>query len=60
MEWTSLKIGGLFWWGGAAAMMLIPLEYHPLVMAIVIIPGHVIPGFSLKWQFSKQNMNAGV
>jgi hypothetical protein len=60
MEWTSLKVGGLFWWGGATAMMLIPFEYHPLIMAIVIIPGHMIPGFLLKRQFSRQNKNARV
>ena len=53
MEWTSLKIGGLFWWAGAVTMMLVPTHYHPLIMAIVIIPGHLIPGYLLKRQFSR-------
>ncbi len=60
MEWTSLKIGGLFWWAGAVTMMLVPFHYHPLIMAIVIIPGHIIPGYLLKWQFGKQNKNIEV
>lgn len=54
MEWTSLRIGGLFWWGGAATMMLVPFEYHSLIMAIIIIPGHIIPGYLLKRQFYAQ------
>lgn len=53
MEWTSLRVGGLFWWGGAAAMMFVPSHFHPLIMAIVIIPGHLIPGYLLKRQFSR-------
>jgi len=53
MEWTSLRIGGLFWWGGAVVMMLVPSEFHPLILAIVIIPGHLIPGYLLKRQYSR-------
>jgi hypothetical protein len=50
MEWTSLSIGGLFLWGGAVTMMLVPFHYHPLIMSIVIIPGYIIPGSLLKRQ----------
>ena len=58
MEWTSLRIGGLFWWGGAVTMMLVPFQYHPLIVSVVIIPGHMIPGYLLKRQFRRQNKNA--
>jgi hypothetical protein len=53
MEWTSLRIGGLFWWGGGVAMMFAPPHFHPLIMAIVIIPGQLIPGYLLKRHFSR-------
>lgn len=55
MEWTSLRVGGLILWGGAVTMMLVPFHYHPLIMAIVIIPGYMIPGYLLKRQFCIQN-----
>lgn len=60
MEWTSLRIGGLFWWGGAATMMLVPSEYHPLITAIIIVPGHIIPGYLLKRQFRAQSKDTEV
>ena len=60
MEWTSLRIGGLFLWGGAVTMMLVPFHYHPLVMSIVIIPGYMIPGYLLRRQFCMQNKDIEV
>ncbi len=58
LEWTSLKIGGAVMWGGAVIMMLVPAQYHPLIMAIIIIPGYIVPGYLLKRQFSDDNMDA--
>jgi hypothetical protein len=55
MEWVSLRVGGLFWWAGAATMMLLPFQYHPLIVAIAIIPGHIVPGYLLKRQFRWRN-----
>lgn len=57
MEWTSLTVGGLFLWAGAVIMMLVPMGYHPLIMAIALIPGYIIPGYLLKRQFSRQNQD---
>ena len=53
MAWTSLRVGGLFWWGGAVVMMFVPSHFHPLIMAIVIIPGQLIPGYLLKRHFAR-------
>jgi hypothetical protein len=60
MEWTSLRIGGLFLWGGAVTMMLVPFHYHTLIMSIVIIPGYMIPGYLLKRQFHAQSKETEV
>lgn len=48
MGLLSFRIGGVFWWCGAAAMMLLPVVYHPLIMAGAIIPGYLIPAVILK------------
>lgn len=60
MEWTSLRIGGLFLWGGAVTMMLVPFDYHTLIMSIVIIPGYMIPGYLLKRKFRAQSKETEV
>lgn len=61
MELLSFKLGGLLWWCGAVVMMLLPDKVHPLIMAAVIIPGYIVPGYLL-WRSvraSKQNGIAG-
>ena len=51
LEWTLLRIGGLFWWAAAIIMMFTPFEYHPLIMGLVIIPGYLLPGYILKSKY---------
>ncbi len=48
MEWNPLRIGGLFLFAGVVFMLFTPANLHPLIMAIVIIPGYLVPGYMLK------------
>lgn len=56
MGLLSFKLGGLSWWCGAVIMMLLPDKYHPLIMASIVIPGYLVPGYLL-WR-SARSLNA--
>ncbi len=56
MGLLSFKMGGLSWWYGAVIMMLLPDKYYPLIMASIVIPGYLIPGYLL-WR-SVRSLNA--
>lgn len=48
IEETWLVVGGIAWWAGAMLMMFLPFNLHILVMALIIIPGYLAPGYKLK------------
>jgi len=52
LDWVSLRIGGAAWWLGGVVMMFVATNYHPLIMALAIIPGMLVPGLLLKRAFS--------
>jgi len=48
MGLLSFKIGALLWWSAAMIMMLVPDNFHSLIMAAAIIPGYILPGYLLR------------
>ena len=48
IEYRLLQFAGIVWGIGAVVAMVLPVEYHTLVMALVIIPGYLVPGYAIK------------
>ncbi|MBC8401768.1 MAG: hypothetical protein H8E14_09800 [Candidatus Marinimicrobia bacterium] len=48
IEWKPLQWSGLVWFAAAIISMNIPWYYHGWVMAITLIPGYLIPGYSMR------------
>ncbi len=48
IEWKPLQWAGILWWAATIVCMGLDWTYHTLVMALVIIPAYLIPGYLLK------------
>ncbi len=48
LDWKIFNIAGLFWWIGAIVMMFVPAGWHPFIMAVIIIPGYLVPGYVIR------------
>ncbi len=53
VDWKPLRLGGVLWWAGAVVMMFVPVTYHPLIMAVIVVPGYLVPGYVLKAQYRR-------
>lgn len=53
VDWKVLRMGGVLWWAGAVLMMFVPVTFHPLLMAVIVIPGYLIPGYLLRSQYKR-------
>jgi hypothetical protein len=52
IDWKPLQWSALLWFAGAIICIMIHWHYHSLVMAILIIPGYIIPGYVLRKKFT--------
>ena len=51
IEWKPLQWAGLLWWASVLVLMVIHWHYHALVLALVIIPAYLVPGYLLRRQY---------
>ncbi|NHZ85882.1 MAG: hypothetical protein GWP19_08380, partial [Planctomycetia bacterium] len=51
LEWNMLRVSGVLWWAAAMVMMVTNWHLHTLIFAIAIIPGYLIPGYSLNKKY---------
>lgn len=50
LQFQPLKIGGICFWLCGIVSFLLPMEYQPLIGAIAITSGYLVPGYLLKKQ----------
>jgi hypothetical protein len=53
VDWKVLRMGGVLWWAGAILMMFVPVTFHPLIMAVIVIPGYLVPGYLLRSEYKR-------
>ncbi len=51
LEWKLLIICSAFWWISAIILMLINPNFQILVMAITVILGYLVPGYTIRYKY---------
>ncbi len=51
IEWKTLQWSALLWFAGSIICMFTHWHFHALIMALIIIPGYLVPGYILRKKF---------
>lgn len=56
LRFKPLMFGGATFWTGGAVAFLVPLEVQPLVSAVTVIAGYLVPGYMLRARNEEVNV----
>ncbi len=48
LKFTPMKIGGIVFWLGGVLSFFVPMETQPLIGAVTLAGGYLVPGYMLK------------